>query len=85
MAGYDPSKDEKIKEWRSPDTFLVVSINRYAEGQPKVQIGPRIYKKQDGSDRAPVRAGRLSLEDMDWFMGIADEVMENLKSLIPPE
>ncbi len=85
MAGYDPSKDKKIKEWKSEETGLVVSINQYAEGQPKVQIGPRIFKKKDGTDRAPVRAGRLSIEDMDWLLERLDEVMEELKSLVPPE
>ncbi|MCF8110646.1 MAG: hypothetical protein K9J85_04075 [Desulfobacteraceae bacterium] len=78
MAGFDPEKDEVIRQWRNEETGLMVSINRYAEGEPKVQIGPRILKKKDGTDRAPAKAGRLSMEDLLWLYDIIDEVKEEL-------
>lgn len=82
---FDPEKDKVLKNWRCEETGLVVSINQYNNGQPKLQIGPRILKKQDGSDRAPVRAGRLSMEDLLWFYDTIDEIKDELSSLALPE
>ena len=82
---FDPEKDKILKKWKCEDTGLVVSINQYADGQPKLQIGPRILKKQDGSDRAPIRAGRLTIEDLLWFYELIDEVKDELTRLVQPE
>ncbi|MFP4194488.1 MAG: hypothetical protein ACOCY3_02515 [Desulfosalsimonas sp.] len=78
MAGFDPEKDEVLRQWKNEETGLVVSINRYAGGEPKIQIGPRILKKKDGTDRAPAKAGRLSMEDLLWLYDIIDEVKDEL-------
>jgi hypothetical protein len=82
---FDPDKDKVLKKWQCEETGLVVSINQYGEGQPKLQIGPRILKKKDGSDRAPVRAGRLSMEDVIWFYDTIDEIKDKLSQLVQPE
>lgn len=82
---FDPEKDTVLKKWRCEETGLVISINQYNNGQPKLQIGPRILKKQDGSDRAPVRAGRLSMEDVIWFYDTIDEIKDELSQLVQPE
>ena len=82
---FDPEKDKVLKVWKCEDTGLVVSINQYGEAQPKVQIGPRILKKKDGGDRAPAKAGRLSIEDLMWFYDIIDEVKDELLRLAKPE
>jgi len=82
---FDPEKDKVLKKWRCEETGLVVSINQYNNGQPKLQIGPRILKKQDGSDRAPVKAGRLSMEDVIWFYDTIDEIKDELSQLVQPE
>jgi hypothetical protein len=81
---YDPSKDEVIKKWRCEDTGLIVTINRYDGGEPKVQIGPRILKKKDGTNRAPVKAGRLTIEDLTWLYDIIDEVKEVMSDMVGP-
>lgn len=81
---FDPSKDKMIKQWRCEETGLIVSINQYGDSQPKVQIGPRILKKKDGSDRAPVKAGRLTLEDLSWLYDVIDEVKDELSGLVDP-
>jgi hypothetical protein len=85
MAGYDPEKDKKIKEWKNEETGLLISIMQYGAGEPKVQIGPRILKKKDGSDRAPTKAGRLSVEDVMWLYDIIDEVKDELADMVGPE
>ena len=85
MAGYDPEKDKKIREWRNDETGLLISIQQYGDGEPKVQIGPRILKKKDGSDRAPSKAGRLSVEDIMWIYDIIDEVKDDLSDMVGPE
>ena len=82
---YDPEKDVVLKKWKCDETGLVVSINQYGESEPKVQIGPRILLKRDGSERAPVKAGRLTIEDLMWFYDIIDEVKEELSALHRPQ
>lgn len=82
---YDPDKDRVLNQWKNEETGLVVSINRYGEAEPKVQIGPRILKKKDGSDRAPVKAGRLSMEDLLWLYEIIDEIKEEMANKVSPE
>ena len=82
---FDPEKDKVLKKWKCEETGLVISINQYGESEPKLQIGPRILKKQDGSDRAPVRAGRLSIEDVLWLYNIIDEAKDELADLVKPE
>jgi hypothetical protein len=81
---YEPEKDRVLKQWRCDETGLVISINRYGDGEAKVQIGPRILLKKDGSQRAPVKAGRLSVEDLMWFYEIIDEIKEELSSMARP-
>jgi hypothetical protein len=75
---YEPEKDKVLKEWKCEETGLMVSINQYGEGEAKVQIGPRILKKRDGTDRAPTKAGRLTIEDILWLYDIIDDIKEEL-------
>ena len=81
---FDPEKDKMLKKWKCEETGLVVSINQYGEGEPKLQIGPRILMKKGGTERAPMKAGRLSIEDLIWFYEIIDEVKDELSSLARP-
>ncbi|MEZ4549700.1 MAG: hypothetical protein R2860_03020 [Desulfobacterales bacterium] len=84
MAGYDPDKDKMLREWKSEETGLMVSINQYGEGEPKLQIGPRILMKKDGTERRPAKAGRLTIEDVDWLFGVIDEIREEMTNLVDP-
>jgi len=85
MAGFDPEKDKMLKEWRSDETGLVLSINQYDSGEPKLQIGPRIIMKKDGTKGAPRRAGRLTVEDVMWIYDIIDEIKDEMQDLSLPE
>ncbi len=80
---FDAEKDKVLHKWKSEETGLVVSINQYAQGEPKLQIGPRIYTKKDGSE-SQRRAGRLTIEDLIWFYEIIDEVKDELAGLAKP-
>ncbi|MBW1990264.1 MAG: hypothetical protein JRI97_12080 [Deltaproteobacteria bacterium] len=80
---YDPEKDKVLKRWESEDTGLVVSINQYDQSEPKLQIGPRMFTKKDGS-QTQRKAGRLTLEDVNFLYEIIDEVKEELASRISP-
>ena len=82
---YDPNLDKVLKQWKCEETGLVVSINRYGEGEAKVQIGPRILMKKDGSPRAPVKAGRLTMEDLMWLYDTIDDIKEEMAQLAVPE
>jgi len=81
---YDPDKDKQLKEWRCPETGLVVSINQYGDSQPNLQIGPRIMKKKDGGDRPPTKAGRLNIEDVMWLYDNIDEIKDELAERAQP-
>ncbi len=83
MPGYDPDKDKVLKRWQSEETGLVVSINQYGDGEPKVQIGPRMVMKKDGTE-SQRKAGRLTVEDLMWFYDIIDEVKEDLSDRVGP-
>jgi hypothetical protein len=81
---FDPGKDEIVKQWRCEETGLLVSINRYNQGEPKVQIGPRVFTKKDGAE-IQRKSGRLTIEDISWIYDVIDEIKEELSSLAKPE
>jgi hypothetical protein len=81
---YDPGMDKVLKKWKCEETGLVVTINQYGDGEPKVQIGPRVLLKKDGTERAPVKAGRLTIEDMMWFYDMIDEIKDDLTKIAKP-
>jgi len=81
---YDPELDKVLKKWKCEETGLVVTINQYGNGEPKVQIGPRILLKKDGTERAPVKAGRLTIEDVMWFYDMIDEIKDELTKIAKP-
>ena len=81
---YDPDMDKTLDKWKCEQTGLVVSINQYGNGEPKVQIGPRILLKKDGTERAPAKAGRLTIEDLMWLYDIIDEVKEKITRYAQP-
>ncbi len=82
---YDPEMDKTLKKWKCEETGLIVTINQYGNGEPKVQIGPRVLLKKDGTERAPVKAGRLTIEDLMWFYDIIDELKDEMTQLAKPE
>lgn len=81
---FDPELDKVLKKWRNEETGLVVTINQYGEGEPKVQIGPRVIIKKNGEE-SQRKAGRLAMEDLQWFYDIIDEVKDALSELTKPE
>ena len=81
---YEPEMDKVLKKWKCEETGLVVTINQYGDGEPKVQIGPRILLKKDGTERAPVKAGRLTIEDVMWFYDMIDEIKDDLTNIAKP-
>jgi hypothetical protein len=81
---YDPEMDKVLKKWKCEETGLVVTINQYGDGEPKVQIGPRMLLKRDGTERAPVKAGRLTIEDVMWLYDMIDEIKDELTKIAKP-
>lgn len=80
---FDPSMDKVLKEWKCEETGLLISINRYGEGEAKLQIGPRIYTKKDGGESRR-KTGRLSIEDVLWLYDTIDEIKDELSRLNLP-
>ncbi len=81
---FDPSMDKVLKKWKCDETGLVVSINQYGSGDPKLQIGPRIFLKKDGQETQR-KAGRLSIEDVMWLYETIDDIKDELSKLAAPE
>ncbi len=80
---FDPDMDKILKQWKNEETGLVISINQYGAGEPKLQIGPRVFLKKDGNE-SQRKAGRLTIEDLMWFYDIIDEVKDELSKLAGP-
>lgn len=74
---YDANQDQVLETWENDETGLMISINRYGAGDPKLQIGPRAYVKRDGS-KGTTRAGRLTIDDVLWLADILEEVKEKM-------
>ncbi len=77
---YDSSKDLVLASWENEETGLQITINRYGEGDPKLQIGPRVYTRKDGK-KSSTKAGRLTIDDVLWLEEILEEVGEKMKEL----
>jgi hypothetical protein len=80
---FDPSMDKVLKKWKCDETGLVVSINRYGNGEPKLQIGPRVINTKEGKE-SQRKAGRMTIEDLMWFYEIIDDVKESLSQMAGP-
>jgi len=76
---YDPSKDQVLATWENDETGLIVSINQYGDGEPKLQIGPRNYTKRDGTT-ATTKAGRLAIDDVLWLGEVLEEIKEKMNT-----
>jgi len=77
---YDPTMDKVLETWENDDTGLSLSIHQYGEGEPKLQIGPRIYTKKDGS-KSNTKAGRLTIDDILWLSDVIEDVKEKMNGL----
>jgi hypothetical protein len=80
---YDAEKDKVLEKWHNEETGLVISINQYATSEPKVQIGPRVVMKKDGTE-SQRKAGRLTIEDIMWLYDVIDEVKDALAKVAKP-
>ncbi len=74
---YDATKDQVLDKWENDKTGLSISINRYGDGEPKLQIGPRIYTKQDGA-KTTTKPGRLGIDDVLWLNEVLEEIIEKM-------
>lgn len=82
MVAYDPSKDMLIRQWRCDATGLYVGLYQYKNGEPKIQIGPRVLKTAKGEDRAALSVKRLNYEDLCWLSEVIEELRIDLGELI---
>jgi hypothetical protein len=81
---YEAEKDLVLGTWENEETGLIVSIYKYGEGEPKLQIGPRSYKKKDGSVGTS-KAGRLTVGDVVWLSEVIEEIKEQMNNLFLEE
>jgi hypothetical protein len=65
---YDEEKDKELAHWEKDG--LHVSVQKYGDGKPKVQIGPREVKGKFS------KAGRLSIEEFEWITSLLKEIEE---------
>ncbi len=76
---YDSNKDKILETWENEQTGLNLSICRYGEGEVKLQIGPRVYTKRDGTKNA-TKAGRLTIDDVLWLSEVLEQVKEKMNA-----
>uniref|UniRef100_A0A7C3V6B5 Uncharacterized protein n=1 Tax=Desulfobacca acetoxidans TaxID=60893 RepID=A0A7C3V6B5_9BACT len=76
---YEAEKDKEIRSWKH-EGGLYVTLYQYNGGEPKIQIGPREYKKSDGSPGYG-KAGRLTLAEMGWLFSLKDEIRGEVQKL----
>ncbi len=81
MPPYDASKDKLLASWENEETGLHISINQYGDADPKLQIGPRTYTRKDGK-QGSTKAGRLTVEDVEWLDETLEEVADKMKEII---
>ena len=81
---YDATKVKVLVSWENEETGLQVSINRYGDADPKLQIGPRAYTRKDGK-KSSTKAGRLTIDDVLWLDEILEEVADKMKGLFLDE
>ncbi len=74
---YDPTKDQVLDTWENDETGIAISIYRYGEGEPKLQIGPRSYTKRDGT-KSTRKPGRLGIDDVLWLNEVVEEVVAKM-------
>ncbi|MFA5732907.1 MAG: hypothetical protein WC934_13030 [Acidithiobacillus sp.] len=80
---FDNSKDQLIKSWDikiNENTKLVVSIHRYNNGDPKVQIGPMMYLKDDQTWSFG-KLKRLGWSEMNLLQEIMDDILSEMDSI----
>ncbi len=74
---YDATKDQVLDKWENEKTGLSVSINKYGDAEPKLQIGPRFYTRKDGA-KSTTKPGRLGIDDVIWLNEVIEEIVEKM-------
>ena len=77
---FNPAHDKKLRNWSFTETGLQISISKYREGNPKLQIGPRFVLKKDKTTSL-CRAGRLTLVETKWLSSMMEEIIQELEFL----
>lgn len=76
---FNKDLDVAVGFWEREDkdsgTTLQISVRRYNEGDPKLQIGPRSFLNNKGDEKFR-KAGRLSKEEALWFLSLSDSIKD---------
>lgn len=77
--GFNKDLDVAVGEWERKDedsgTVLQVSVRRYNDGDPKLQVGPRTFTNNKGEEKFR-KAGRLSEEESLWLLSLSDSIKD---------
>ena len=72
---YDPKKDVKVAEFEVGE--LLVTVQKYNGGEPKVQVSRSFKNKADETQYG--RAGRLSKEEFNGFCDLKEKILEAME------
>lgn len=83
---YDATKDVEVASWKveGDKTDLMISVYQYGDGEPKIQIGPRVYQKKNG-DMSYTKAGRLTVEETSAILPFLTEALLKAKEIAGKE
>ena len=73
---YDPSKDKVLETWENEETGLIVSINQYGDGEPKLQIG-RERLREDG-ETTFAKLGRMTKQEVEAVLPLIQKAIEKM-------
>jgi len=72
---YDEKKDVIL--WSGRVDSLMLSVQKYADGAPKFQVGPRVIVKASGEESF-VKAGRLTAGEFEYISTAMPEIKKAL-------
>ena len=77
--GFDKTKDKELMS-KELESGLRISVFSYNGGEAKLQIGPRVFDKRDGS-KGYGKAGRMSLKEAVALAGLMPRISEVMNGL----
>jgi len=76
---YDEDLDVELFQGNieTDNGVLRVSVWSYNQGDPKLQIGPRVYTKKDGNEGYR-KAGRITAEEFEQLLDMTNDIQEHM-------
>jgi len=81
---YNPKKDQELKSWEidlGHGKRAVVSLRRYAGGEPKLDLSHQVIEKPETGEIAHAKIRRWHFEALRDLREVIDQALEYMDSL----